>query len=269
MKKQFILGLILAASLGGQAVAADAIIAPAEPAAPAVSDKPVWALQITPYMWASGIRGDISPFRRAPTIGIEKSFGDIMKDLNFGGFVDLWGRYDRFVFSADAMYIYTTDGQNIRDLPVIGNVQGLSASVDSKQFTAALKGGYRFYDDDKLTLDVLGGVRIWHVSNDVTIDYRTTSVTYGESFSWVDPLLGLRAFYNFSPKFSVQAQADFGGFSVGSKQTWQALATVNYAFTEKLSASLGYKVLSVNYDKSGHVFDTTLKGPVVGVTYRF
>ena len=60
-----------------------------EPVA-AADVSPTWALQITPYMWAAGIKGDISPFRRAPTIGIEKSFSDVMDDLNFGGFVNVW-----------------------------------------------------------------------------------------------------------------------------------------------------------------------------------
>ena len=44
--------------------------------------QPDWALQVTPYVWAAGLKGDISPFRRAPTIGIEKSFSDVLEDLN-------------------------------------------------------------------------------------------------------------------------------------------------------------------------------------------
>ena len=31
----------------------------------------------------------------------------------------------------------------------------------------------------------------------------------------------------------------------------------------------GYKALSVDYDEDGHVFDATLKGPVLGLTWRF
>lgn len=39
--------------------------------------------------------------------------------------------------------------------------------------------------------------------------------------------------------------------------------------TDRLSASAGYKVLDVDYDDGGHVYDTRLAGPVFGVTYRF
>jgi hypothetical protein len=90
-----------------------------------------------------------------------------------------------------------------------------------------------------------------------------------ESFGWVDPLLGARAFYRLSDTLSVQAQADVGGFGVGSDITWSFLATGNYILTENLSVSAGYKVLEVDYSDDGYVFDTRLSGPVLGATWRF
>ncbi len=42
-----------------------------------------------------------------------------------------------------------------------------------------------------------------------------------------------------------------------------------YSFNDRFTVSTGYKVLSINYDSDGHVFDTMLKGPVLGLTYRF
>jgi hypothetical protein len=247
-----------------------------------VSAEPqIWALQVTPYMWAAGLDGHISPFRRGPTIGVEKSFSDVMDDLNFGGFINIWGRYDRFVFSGDIMYVDTTDGHNTGPLPaftipgvgVIPPGGSIGAKVDTKQFTATLMGGYRVIDTSQLTLDALGGVRFWHISNDVTLTGSlggpVGSVSYGESFGWVDPLVGLRAFVPLTEKLSLQAQADIGGFGAGSDFTWSALATVNYVFNDRLSGSVGYKVLDVDYNRNGHVYDTRLSGPVLGMTYRF
>jgi len=66
----------------------------------------------------------------------------------------------------------------------------------------------------------------------------------------------------------MQAQTDFGGFGVGAEHTWSLLATLNYAFSDHLSTSAGYKMLDVDYDKSGHVFDIRLSGLVAGLTYR-
>lgn len=249
--------------------------------APDVVNSPNWALQVTPYMWAAGLDGHISPFRRGPTIGVEKSFSDVLNDLNFGGFVNVWGRYERFVFSGDVMYVDTTDGHASGPLPALtipgvglippgGNID---AKVDTKQFTATLMGGYRVIDTPQFTLDALGGTRFWHISNDVKLTGSlggvSGSVSYGESFGWVDPLVGVRAFLPVTEKLSFQAQADIGGFGAGSDLTWSAMATVNYAFSDRFSASVGYKVLDVDYDHDGHVFDTRLSGPVLGMTYRF
>ncbi|MGU3574960.1 hypothetical protein ACLBWZ_05500 [Brucellaceae bacterium C25G] len=270
MHKLFFTAAMSATVLSFNAFAADAIVFDNQPADASLDPSPKnWSLLVTPYMWASGLKGNISPFKRAPSIDVEKKFSDIIKDLNFGGFVDIRGRYEDFIVAGDLMYINTTDVQNIGSLPYIGNVQGLSASVDSSQFTATLKGGYRIYSDETLSLDVLGGVRIWHISNDVTIRYQNFSESHKESFSWVDPVVGLRALINFTPSLSLQLQGDGGGFDVGSKKTFQGLATLNYAFAKHFSVSAGYKYLHVDYNSGGHVFDATLKGPVLGLTYRF
>jgi hypothetical protein len=232
----------------------------------------LWSLQITPYLWASGISGDISPFRRAPTIGIDKSFSDILDDLNFGGFVNVWARYDRFVFSADVMYVDTTDSHTI-GLPSGGPFPGgaIRAEVDTTQFTSTLEAGYRLYASPQFTFDALAGARIWQVSNNVTASYSGLpySISHKESFGWVDPVIAARAFFNFTDRLSTLLQADVGGFGAGSDNTWQVLATVNYAFRPNMAISAGYKYLHVDYDKDGYVFDTDLSGPVLGFTYRF
>ncbi len=95
------------------------------------------------------------------------------------------------------------------------------------------------------------------------------SASYHENFSWVDPLVGLRAFLPITQKLSVQAQADIGGFGAVSDFTWSTLVTFNYAFRDSLSTSVGYKLLDVNYDYNGHVYDTRFSGPALGMTYRF
>jgi hypothetical protein len=261
---------------------ADANVPQPEELPPIAVEGPSWALQITPYMWAAGLEGRISPFRHGPTIGVEKSFSDVLEDLNFGGFVNIWGRYDRFVFSGDVMYVDTTDGHGSGPLPAL-QIPGLGvvppgasvdAKVDTKQFTATLQGGYRVVDTPQFTLDALAGARFWHISNDVTVTAShaligTRRASHGEDFGWVDPVVGVRAFLPVTDRLSIQAQADIGGFGAGSVLSWSALATVNYVVSDHLSASVGYKVLDVDYDRKGHVFDTRLSGPVLGMTYRF
>ncbi len=94
------------------------------------------------------------------------------------------------------------------------------------------------------------------------------SISRRESFGWIDPVIGLRAFYGLTDRLSIQAQGDIGGFGVGSRLTWQVLATANYILTDRLSLSAGFKILKADYRSDGYVFDTTLQGSVAGLTYR-
>jgi hypothetical protein len=249
---------------------------------PARVDGADWAFQATGYLWATGLNGNISPFRRAPTLHVEKSFSDVMDDLNFGGFLNIWGRYDRFVLSGDLMYVDTTDSKaagplpalQIPGLPTLPAGAAIDANVDTQEFMATLQAGYRIVDADGFSLDALAGARFWHISNEVVVTAShpligSVSATHQESFGWVDPVIGARAFFNLTDKLSVQGQVDIGGFGAGSDFTWSALATVNYIFTDTLSVSAGYKVLDVDYSDDGYVFDSRLSGPVVGLTYRF
>lgn len=272
--KKYVAALALSALSLSAAQAADAVIIPSPEVSPqAASTSPGWAMQVTPYFWATGLKGHISPFRRLPTIRVEKTFSDVIDNLDFGGFINVWGRYERFVLSGDLMYVRTTDGRTIGNLPhlppPLPAIQSVSASVESTQFMASLMGGYRIIDGDGFTLDALGGARFWHISNDVTVSAVAHTGNYAESFSWVDPVVGLRGFVSLSDKLSLQAQADIGGFKAGSDLTWSVLATINYAFNDRFAVSAGYKVLDVDYDRSGHVFDTRMSGPVLGLTYRF
>ena len=242
-----------------------------------------WAVQVTSYVWAAGLRGDVSPFRRGPVLQVDKSFSETLSNLSAAGFVNGWARQQRYVASGDLMYVNTSSKGGTGELPafhlpVIGVEIPAGGEIDGKirtqQFMATLLGGYRVIDSPKFTLDTLAGARFWHISNKASVTVRGPSTgaishNYREDFHWLDPVLGVRTFAHLTEQLSIQAQADIGGFGAGAKLTWSALATVNYVFSPKLSLSAGYKVVKVDYDRNGYVYDARLAGPVLGLTYRF
>lgn len=257
-------GMRLTASL-----AAFAVGAVAAGTASAEEGRPGWALQVTPYVWAAGLKGDISPFRRAPTIGVEKSFSDVLEELNVAAFLHVYGRSGRFVAVGDLLYVDATDARQVGALPMIGQIPSIDVSVDSRQVSGTLMGGYQLYATPDFNFALLAGIRAWDISNVLTVATPVGAASYDESFSWVDPIVGARAFVVLADRLSLQVQADIGGFGAGSERTWQALGTLNYELNRHLSVSAGYKVLDVEYEADGHVFDTTLQGPALGLTYRF
>lgn len=278
------IALLVAALCGApSALAAEATTDHPGESLPIEAKHPAWVVQVTPYIWATGLKGRVSPFRQGPTVHVRQSFSDVLSDLDFAGFANVWARHDRLVLSGDLMYVDTTGRGSTGALPAF-RLPGLGvqipagaevgAKIRTRQFMSTVQGGYRLVDRPGFTLDALGGARFWHISNKATLTASVPSIgasrtRHGESFHWVDPLIGMRTFLRLTNELSIQAQADIGGFGAGSELTWSALATINYSFSDRLSASAGYKVLKVDYDHGGNVYNTRLSGPVLGMTYRF
>ncbi len=156
-------------------VAAAACLQPALAADEQVAEQPLgasdWVVQVTPYLWAAGMEGNVSPFREAPTIHVEQSFSDVMEDFNMGGFLNIWARRDHFVLSGDIMYVNTSSAKTTRVLPDLFPPAGteISGELDSIEFNASAQAGYRVIDAHGFTLDALAGGRFWYISNEVTI----------------------------------------------------------------------------------------------------
>ncbi len=85
---------------------------------------PRYALQVTPYAWVTGLSGESSPFKRAPTLDIEKSFSDVFHDLRAAAFINTWARHDRYVLNSDLLYVNTRVSEVVGGLPFVGAGEG-------------------------------------------------------------------------------------------------------------------------------------------------
>ncbi|AJY47900.1 hypothetical protein TM49_03590 [Martelella endophytica] len=266
------LGVSFAVSLlSGTASAADLSAAPVvTPVAAPTSD---WTFVVTPYLWATGMTGHVTPYTGASTVELHQSFSDVLEQLNFAGFINLWATNGSFGAYADIMYVDLSDQEATGpvNIPGFGVVDNIDVDVGSKLFNTALFGSVRLADTDRFKMDFLGGVRIYHVWTDIHVSAPTYGANYGAKtdFGWVDPAFGFLAQYKFNEKMGIIGQADVGGFSAGSDISWMALAAFRYDFTPRTSLSVGYKYQSIDYDHDGNVFDTVLQGPVAGVMFRF
>lgn len=225
-----------------------------------------YAVQITPYAWITGLSGESSPFKRAPSLDIEKSFSDVWHSLRAAAFLNTWLRRDRYVLNSDLLYVNTRESEVVGGLPLVGAAEG---TMDTRLFMGTLQGGYRFYDSEQASLDALAGFSFWDIRSRAHLRIAGRSRHHQESFNWVDPMVGLRAFYRFNPELSTQAQIHVGGFNVGSRLSYQATLTLNYDLSENFSLTAGYKMLDVNYRRSGQIFDAHLSGPVLGLSWRY
>jgi hypothetical protein len=98
---------------------------------------------------------------------------------------------------------------------------------------------------------------------------QITSNETSRTDAWWDPVIGLRARYNFNDKFYVTARGDIGGFSIGSQLTWQLEGALGCQLTPHIFAEVGYRALSIDYDSNGLLYDVIMQGAQVTMGIAF
>jgi hypothetical protein len=219
-----------------------------------------WRVRVTPYLWGSGLKGRIGIRERFADV--DASFGDIFDRLNFGftGLVDA-GR-DRFTILTDLVYMNLSDDR--------ATAGPLFSSVDATQkfFVLAPLGGYRVAGSEDSSLDLLGGIRFWHMKGELEfepglLEERDVS----GSRNWVDGIFGLRGRYRLTSSWSISGYGDIGGG--GSNLTYQILGAASADLGNRIALVFGYRYLNVVYNKDRFLFDTGMGGPVLGVAFKF
>lgn len=226
-------------------------------------------IQITPYAWATGMGGTIRPFAGAPTVRIDKSFSDIIRDLDAAFFISAYARRGDLVFMGD----FSTSTSSRRGvLPAPPAPAPLPARGRLRQTSLTLLAGHRVASTPEATFDLLAGLRHWNLRASVTVPPAPPvfpGASASRSRSFTDPILAARANFRLAPGWSALVYADIGGFGVGSRSTAQVVGTVNYQVRENVFLSAGYRHLHVDYRSGGSRFDIRAGGPLVGVTVRF
>jgi hypothetical protein len=96
-----------------------------------------WEFIVTPYLWMVGIDGDVTT--KGIKADADVKFGDIIKDLDFGGevHVEAWkGRWGIFL---DATYVKLSDDEEFVS-PTLGRVD---VNVEVKEWLVELGGFYQ------------------------------------------------------------------------------------------------------------------------------
>jgi hypothetical protein len=86
---------------------------------------------------------------------------------------------------------------------------------------------------------------------------------------WIDPIVGLRGQINFTRWLFLAAQADVGGFGVGSQITWNAQAAFGVNFTRNIFGELGYRYMYVDYDKDNFLYQINTFGLFSSLGFKF
>jgi hypothetical protein len=260
---RLLVGAIALAALTSWADAAN--IAKQAPPPPVAAPAPIsnWTFQITPYLWAAGLEGDVRVGPNAPLVNVDASFGDILDHLRFAAMATVEVRYARFGVVADLMYLSLAASAT-------GPFGFLNAQLKDKTLIATVSGAYRAVDAGSWWLDLEAGARVWAMDIDLGFGIVPLGVsrTYSLSKSWADPIIGIRARAYLNQQFFIQGYADVGGFGVSSKSTWQLAGLAGYQHSPTVSFVAGYRYMAVDYNRSGFIWDVSMSGPVFGATFK-
>jgi hypothetical protein len=224
-----------------------------------------WHVRLTPYIWATGISGDVTAPYPLPGREVEADFGDILDHINgaFLGTADV--RYQRFGVLGDVVYLNVGGGKtrNPTNLPTIGTKVKLATT------TATLAGYYRVHDGERGSVDLLGGLRYDHFETKLSATAGGPGIGRKVSKEWTDPIVGVRGTMRTGPRGSVTGYADYGGFGINDSTVWQLVGTYNYQWKDNVGVVAGLRYWSLKLDKPVLDYDLDIFGPLVGISFSF
>lgn len=221
-----------------------------------------WEFSVAPYIFFSGLNGTIGVQRQ--TALVNARFPDIFRNLDFAMMGTFEARKGNWMILTDAMYM-SLSGKRITPSPFFSDID-----VEVKETIIDPEIGYRVVRRERGTIDLLAGVRIWHVKPHLTFQPRILPlVDVEESKNWADPVIGVRGIGNLSQRVFVTGKFDVGGFGVGSDFTGQAFGGAGFQVKPRIALIGGYRYLRADYvSDEGFVFKTTMSGILLGAKFK-
>jgi len=176
-----------------------------------------WQHSIAPYLWIPGIKGQMG--LNGIVADVDASQGDILGDLDFGGFLAFSGKKGKWGYYADIEYLKLGSEAEIENLPI----SEVDMSMEQLRVEAVIS--YEAYQSEQTSIKLYGGLQLTYV--DIELDITNTQggkVSPSGSESWVDPIIGVKVLHDFNDKWFLSLVGEVGGFGVSSDLTWQVMA---------------------------------------------
>lgn len=221
-------------------------------ATPGLSDD--WDYTITPYIWAPALDLNLDVGPNPPVSG-DVSMLDVLD-----GALLLQGqaRRGRWSFLGEFNYLNLSDDFGIAP-------SDPRAEWRMKGTMVSLAAGYAFYDEADTRIEAIGGIRAW----DLETSTEVSNLKASKTSTFVDPMIGVRVETPLGQSFSFHGLANIGGSNFGSDRQVEAIAQVNWPWTERTSFSAGYRYLSLDFDDDQVLIDATMEGPFIAVSFDF
>jgi len=229
---------------------------------PPAPEENTWKYSIAPYLWASGLEGQMGV--NGKVADIDMPLSDLLDVIDFAGYLAFDATKGDWGYYADFQYIKLSGSQAT---PKGFLADKLKAGMEQFRMEAGVK--YRVYHDEKTTVRLMAGAMYTYFSSDLEIKGGPLAGSIDGSTDWIDPSVGISLDYQFNEKWNAHVVGQVGGFGVSSDITWQVLAGVGYSINDCWTIVGGYRHQYVDYENDGFLYDLDIGGPVLGAVYNF
>lgn len=220
-----------------------------------------WRFEITPYLWASGIKG---------TLGLDSGLAksadftsnDVVSNLKSGGMISAEAHKGQWGVMGD---VVSATLQKTGAIPNTGDTVGDKITLQQTILTGVAT--YTVANTKDAYVDAMLGARAIYATATLNVNgYGTASKTT----STVDPIVGAKGRYRIADtSWYIPAYADIGSGGGTTNLTWQVMAGVGKSFGSLVDASLTYRALYYDMKAGGVLQKTTMQGPQAAVTFKF
>jgi hypothetical protein len=223
--------------------------------------KDQWRVGFLPYLWFAGMHGTTAV--NGFTSSVHASAGDLLSHFRIGLMGTMQASKNRFVLPTDLMWIRLGDD---RGLP--NGLAGIdSVGFKASQFILTPQAGYRIVDKPNFKVDALGGLRYWHLGQELAF---SPAIREGVSASanWVDAIGGARIQMPLSSRSSIVIKGEAGGG--GASPDYEVAGMLGFQVKKSITLQTGWRYLDVHYRNSGDgfLYDVASSGVAVGATFN-
>ncbi len=216
-----------------------------------------WNFEVTPYLFAAGMEGDISFLSQS--LPVDAEFSDLLDHLSFGAMLHGEANKGKWTIMTDVIYMKLKND---------GEINGtLSSKAELEQVIFELGGAYKFIEKGNFSIDVIAGARYFNLANSITVQEVSL---LDNSFNFTDPYVGIR-YKTHCKKWKHSGRIDIGGFDVGSRYSWKFNLMAGYHVSKTIAIAVGYQGYGVDYrdNEKGFQYDIFTGGPVIGFNFNF
>jgi len=264
-----------------------------------------WQFIVAPYLWIPGANINLARQGRfSGTTSVDVPWYNLVpllfsQAIGAMARVEVW--HGRWGFYSDTVFMYVSDsvsGGGSKEISGNSGSARIGLTGHLKIWSRLLwqDVGGRFLlgsvplKADKplpvLSCELLGGLRYAYFNQDTRLGVNATltaqgnqPLSLGGSFtdslimSVVEPLLGLRLGFWFTPRLNLLLRGDCGGFGIAAYKSVDSVleALVGYRVNENIRLYGGYRALyfARNNNAKGLAIHAWFHGPMLGAAYNF